>query len=159
MRWSPAGGAAVAGSCLYHAPYLPGTSPTSMPDPDPPKKKRRPFWRKRVRRSTAAGEHIPVLLAEVLQVLDPQPGHVVADCTLGFAGHAAAMLERVGPTGLLVACDLDPANLDPAREKLAATGNPFHLHHGTFAGLQSALGEAGQWQVNGLLADLGMSSM
>ena len=131
-----------------------------MPDPDPPpKKKHRPFWRKRVRRSTAAGEHVPVLLADVLRLLDPQPGHVVADCTLGFAGHAARLLERVGPTGLMVGLDLDPANLDPAREKLTAIGHPFYLHHGTFAGLQTALGEAGQWQVHGLLADLGMSSM
>ena len=77
-----------------------------MPD-DPPKKKRRPFWRKRVRRSTAEGQHVPVLLADVLRLLDPQPGHVVADCTLGFAGHALPLLERVGPTGQLVACDLD----------------------------------------------------
>jgi 16S rRNA (cytosine1402-N4)-methyltransferase len=130
-----------------------------MPDPDPPKKKHRPFWRKRVRRSTAAGAHVPVLLAEVLRLIDPQPGHVVADCTLGFAGHALPLLERVGPAGLLVGLDLDPANLEPAREKLSGTGNPFHLHHGTFAGLQTALGEAGQWQVNALLADLGMSSM
>ncbi len=130
-----------------------------MPDTDPPRKKRRPFWRKRVRRSTAEGEHVPVLLADVLRLLDPRPGHVVADCTLGYAGHALPLLERVGPTGLLVACDLDSSNLEPAREKLTATGHPFHLHHGTFAGLQAALGDAGQWQVNGLLADLGMSSM
>ncbi len=133
-----------------------------MSDTDPgsaPKKKRRPFWRKRVRRSTTAGQHIPVMLTDVLHVLDPQPGQVVVDCTLGFAGHASALLERVGPTGLVVGVDLDPAALDPAREKLAAIGHPFHLHHGTFAGLQTALGEAGQWQVHGLLADLGMSSM
>ena len=131
-----------------------------MPDPDPPaKKKHRPFWRKRVRRSTAAGGHVPVLLAEVLHLLDPQPGHVVADCTLGAAGHARPLLERVGPTGLLVGLDLDPGNLAPARQTLAEVGHPFHLHHGTFAGLEAALGEAGQWQVNGLLADLGMSSM
>jgi 16S rRNA (cytosine1402-N4)-methyltransferase len=132
----------------------------ASPAPDPaPKKKRRPFWRKRVRRSTAAGAHVPVLLAEVLRALDPRPGHVVADCTLGFAGHAAALLERVGPTGLVVGIDLDPGNLEPAREKLSVVGHPFHLHHGTFADLWTALGDAGHWQVNGLLADLGMSSM
>src|SRR3989440_6981057 len=96
---------------------------------DAPKKKRRPFWRKRVRRSTAAGEHKPVLLAEVLAALDPQPGQTVVDCTLGFAGHAAELLKRVAPDGLLVATDLDPADVEPGRLKLEAVGGLFAVHH------------------------------
>src|SRR5438067_13555448 len=110
-----------------------------------PKKKRRPFWRKRVRRSTAAGEHKPVLLAEVLAALNPQPGQTVVDCTLGFAGHAVELLRRISPDGLLIATDLDAANLEleppawaartgeaaggSARAKLEAVGGLFALHH------------------------------
>ena len=129
-----------------------------MPD-EVPKKKRRPFWRKRVRRSTAAGEHKPVLLAEVLAALDPRPGHTVVDCTLGFAGHAAELLARVAPDGLLVATDLDPDNIEPARAKLEAVGGLFALHHSNFAGLPTVLAVEGVAQVDTLLADLGMSSM
>jgi 16S rRNA (cytosine1402-N4)-methyltransferase len=126
---------------------------------DLPKKKRRPFWRKRVRRSTAAGEHRPVLLEEVLAVLDPQPGQTIVDCTLGFGGHAVELLKRIAPDGLLIAADLDPANIEPARVKLEAVGGLFSLHHSNFAGLPHILAGEGAAGVDGLLADLGMSSM
>lgn len=129
------------------------------PDPPKPKKKYRPFWRKKHRRSTAAGEHRPVLLAEVVAALDPKPGQTVVDCTLGFAGHAAELLKLVSPDGLLVAFDLDPANLDPARAKLEAVGGLFALHHANFAGLPHMLAAEGVTGVNGLVADLGVSSM
>lgn len=125
----------------------------------PPKKKRRPFWRKKYRRSTKAGEHRPVLLADVLAALDPQPGQTVVDCTLGFAGHSLELLQRIGPDGLLVATDLDPGNIEPARQKLDATGGLFALHHTNFAGLPYVLASEGIDGVDGLLADLGMSSM
>jgi 16S rRNA (cytosine1402-N4)-methyltransferase len=124
-----------------------------------PKKKRRPFWRKRVRRSTAGGEHTPVLLAEVLAALDPKPGQTVVDCTLGFAGHSLEFLKRISPDGLLVATDLDAGNIEPARAKLEAVGGLFALHHTNFAGLPGVLATEGVMQVDALLADLGMSSM
>lgn len=130
-----------------------------MSDEQPKKKKKRPFWRKRVRRSTAEGEHQPVLLAEVLAALDPRPGQTVVDCTLGFAGHSRELLSRVGPDGLLVATDLDAGNIEPARPKLEAVGGLFALHHTNFAGLPTVLALEGVAQVDGLLADLGMSSM
>jgi 16S rRNA (cytosine1402-N4)-methyltransferase len=126
---------------------------------DAPKKKKRPFWRKRVRRSTAAGEHKPVLLAEVLAALDPRPGQVVVDCTLGFGGHAVELLKRVSPDGLLIATDLDAANIEPARAKLEAVGGLFALHHANFAGLPNVLAVEGVTHVDAVLADLGMSSM
>jgi 16S rRNA (cytosine1402-N4)-methyltransferase len=113
----------------------------------------------RGRRSTPAGEHRPVLLADVLAALDPKPGQVVVDCTTGWAGHAAELLSRVGTAGRLVAFDLDPDNLPRARERLDAIGNPFTIHPGNFAGLQSALAGEGIPAVDALLADLGMSSM
>jgi 16S rRNA (cytosine1402-N4)-methyltransferase len=126
---------------------------------DAPKKKRRPFWRKKYRRSTAADEHRPVMLAEVLAALDPQPGGTVVDCTLGFAGHSVELLKRVAPDGLLVATDLDPANVEPGRQRLEAVGGLFAVHHSNFAGLPYILAAEGVTGVDCLLADLGMSSM
>jgi 16S rRNA (cytosine1402-N4)-methyltransferase len=111
------------------------------------------------RRSTPAGEHRPVLLAEVLNALDPQPGNVMVDCTVGFAGHAVELLQRVGPSGRLVGIDLDRENLDVARARLAPLALPFTLHYGNFAGLQNILAAEGLSSVDGLVADLGMSSM
>jgi 16S rRNA (cytosine1402-N4)-methyltransferase len=121
------------------------------------RKRREPRHRKD--RSTPAGEHVPVLFDEVLSVLDPKPGQVFVDGTLGFAGHSSAILERLGPDGLLIATDLDADNLPNARAKLETLGFPFHLHAGNFAGLPGVLAAAGVECVDGLLADLGMSSM
>lgn len=126
---------------------------------EPKKKKRRPFWRKRVRRSTSEGAHNPVLLAEVLAALNPQPGQTVVDCTLGFAGHSLELLKHISSDGLLIATDLDAANIEPARAKLEASGGLFALHHSNFAGLVGVLATEGVTQVDALLADLGMSSM
>ncbi len=110
-------------------------------------------------RSTPQGEHLPVLLDEVLAALDPKPGQVAVDCTAGWAGHSVELLRRVGPEGRLIACDFDPDNLPRARERLEALGFPFSLHHGNFAGLQGTLAADGVEAVDVLLADLGMSSM
>jgi len=110
-------------------------------------------------RSTPHGEHRAVLLDEVLRILDPQSGMVIVDCTVGWAGHSAELLKRVGPTGLLIGLDMDGENLPKAKERLDAIGHPYHLHHGNFAGLQQALGAHGLTLADAILADLGMSSM
>jgi 16S rRNA (cytosine1402-N4)-methyltransferase len=113
----------------------------------------------RGQRSTPPGEHRPVLLDEVLAALAPAPGGVFVDCTVGWAGHAVELLRRVGPTGRLIGIDLDPDNLPRARERLEAVGFPFTLHHGNFAGVPAVLAGEGVTAVDGVLADLGMSSM
>ena len=115
--------------------------------------------RSRPQRSTPQGEHRPVLLQEVLQVLEPRPGMIVVDGTVGWAGHSAELLTRIGPDGMLIGLDLDAENLPKARERLASVGHPFHLHHANFAGLQQVLATHGITRVDALLADLGMSSM
>jgi 16S rRNA (cytosine1402-N4)-methyltransferase len=110
-------------------------------------------------RSTPSGEHRAVLLEEALALLAPQPGATVVDCTVGWAGHAVELLRRVGPQGHLIGIDFDPENLSRARERLEAVGFPFTLHHGNFAALPTILATAGLMSVDGVLADLGMSSM
>jgi 16S rRNA (cytosine1402-N4)-methyltransferase len=111
------------------------------------------------RRSTPAGQHRPVLLEQVLAVLDPRPGRVVVDCTIGWAGHAVELLRRIEPEGRLLGLDLDADNLVQAKQRLAEVGQSFTLHHANFAGLTNALAAEGITQVDCVLADLGMSSM
>jgi 16S rRNA (cytosine1402-N4)-methyltransferase len=111
------------------------------------------------RRSTPPGEHRPVLLDGVLAALAPRPGELAVDCTLGWAGHAAELLRRVGPHGHLVGIDFDAHNLPRARERLEAVGFSFGLHHGNFAGLPGILAAEGVPAADVVLADLGMSSM
>lgn len=110
-------------------------------------------------RSTPAGQHRPVLLAEVLAALSPVPGETFVDCTAGFAGHSVEIQRRVQPGGRLFAFDLDPENLPRAEERLAAEGLPYTLKQGNFAGFASALAAEGVTEIDGLIADLGMSSM
>ena len=115
--------------------------------------------RMKTERSTPEGEHRPVLLDEVLAALDPRPRDVVVDCTLGFGGHAAELLKRVGPSGKLIGFDLDAGNLSIVEERLTEVAHPFSLHHGNFAGFAKVLGEESPDGCDCLLADLGMSSM
>jgi len=99
------------------------------------------------------------MLDEVLAVLDVTPGALIVDATVGFAGHAQELLRRVGPTGRLIGLDRDAEHLPEARAKLETIGHPFALHHANFAGLPAVLAAEGIAAVDGLLADLGMSSM
>jgi 16S rRNA (cytosine1402-N4)-methyltransferase len=110
-------------------------------------------------RSTPPGQHRPVLLQEVLVALDPRPGQVIVDCTVGWGGHSAELLQRIGPSGFLLGFDLDCENLARSRERLTALGHPFHLQHGNFAGIAQVLAERGFAHADAVLADLGMSSM
>src|SRR5690349_14687303 len=102
--------------------------------------------------------HVPVLLPQVLEALDPGPGETLVDCTTGLGGHSAEILRRLGPTGRLICIDFDPANLERARAALQPLGDNYTLAHNNFAALPSVLAEAGIERVDGLLADLGVAS-
>jgi len=100
-------------------------------------------------------KHVPVLLKEVLAALKPKKGQTIVDCTVGLGGHSAVLLEHgVRVIGL----DLDPQNLEEARDRFEVQGGDFSLHHANFAGLPTVLGELGVERVDGILADLGVSS-
>jgi len=105
---------------------------------------------------SASTVHVPVLLAEVMAGLDPQPGAILVDGTLGGGGHTRALAERVGPTGLVIAFDRDPGALDAAAVSLA--GLPVRTVHGNFCDLPEVLEEMKIASVDGVLLDLGLSS-
>lgn len=71
---------------------------------------------------TPAGMHRPIMVDEVLAVLAPRPGDVAVDCTLGFGGHARAILERIVPGGRLIGLDQDPLELPRAEARLRDAG-------------------------------------
>ena len=104
----------------------------------------------------SAPRHIPVLPAEVPHWLDPQPGQIVVDCTVGAGGHARLLAERVGPSGRVIGLDQDPAMLELARPTLA--GLPVTLVHAGFEQIADVLADEGITAVDGVLADLGISS-
>jgi 16S rRNA (cytosine1402-N4)-methyltransferase len=99
------------------------------------------------------------MLNEVLAALDPQSGAIAVDCTLGGGGHALELLQRVGPNGRLIGVDLDAGQLPAVEERLRATGLPFALHPGNFAGLPAILASADLDGADVVVADLGMSSL
>jgi len=111
---------------------------------------------------TPAGMHRAIMVAEVLQALAPRPGHVAVDCTLGFGGHARAMLERIQPGGRLIGLDVDPIELPRTEARLRAAGfgaDTFVAHRSNFAGLPQVLSKEGLAGADVILADLGASSM
>lgn len=110
-------------------------------------------------RSTPKGTHVPVLLREVLDQLRPEAGKVLADVTLGHGGHTRAMIDRMAGSGTMVLMDLDGTELARTVASLPATGTKLVPRQGNFAGLPQVLGETGLAGVDGLLADLGVSSM
>ncbi len=105
---------------------------------------------------TQPSQHVTVLLAEVLEWLDPQKGQTFVDGTLGAGGHARALAERVGPTGLVIALDRDPATLEAAERELAR--RPVTLVHSDFRDLPEVLRQLEVPGIDGMVLDLGMSS-
>jgi 16S rRNA (cytosine1402-N4)-methyltransferase len=111
---------------------------------------------------TPAGMHLPIMVAEVLDVLRPVPGDVAVDCTLGGGGHARAILERIQPGGRLIGLDVDPLEQPRTEARLRAAGfgeETFTVRHGTFAGLPQVLAAEGIAGTDVVIADLGVSSM
>ena len=103
--------------------------------------------------------HFPVLLDEVIETLVTDIDGIYVDCTLGFAGHSAAILEKISKHGFLIGLDLDPYALNKAKEKLEKIGSKrFSLHHASYREFPDILSKLGIDKVNGFLFDLGISS-
>jgi 16S rRNA (cytosine1402-N4)-methyltransferase len=111
---------------------------------------------------TPAGSHRPIMVAEVLEVLAPQPGQIAVDGTLGYGGHAQEILARLQPGGRLLGLDADPIELPKTEERLRSLDfgpEQFTAHRSNFAGLPQVLTKAGLAGADLILADLGVSSM
>ena len=112
---------------------------------------------------TVAGTHRPIMVAEILAALNPRPGDLAVDGTLGYGGHARELLARILPGGRLIGLDADPLELPQTEARLRTLGfgpESFIALRQNFAGLPRALAEGGAPSgADLLLADLGLSSM
>src|SRR5262249_32749547 len=117
------------------------------------------FPRVQIMTENAAGNeprHVPVLAAEVLAGLAPQPGEVFVDCTLGAGGHSRLLAERLGSAGRLIALDRDAEMIARARPRLEAL--PVTFVQASFDQVRTVLDGLGVATVDGVLADLGLCS-
>jgi 16S rRNA (cytosine1402-N4)-methyltransferase len=101
--------------------------------------------------------HVPVMVAEVLGHLEPSRGGLFVDCTLGLGGHTRALLEA--GASRVIGIDRDPAAVAIARESLSAYGDRVAVAHSDYRALPQVLDAQGIAAVDGVLADLGVSSM
>lgn len=106
-----------------------------------------------------AAPHVSVLAEEAVAALAVRAGGSYIDGTLGAAGHAARVLELSAPDGRLLGLDADPAALELARERLAPYGDRAVLVHSNFRLLDRVAAERGFAPADGVLLDLGLSSM
>lgn len=105
--------------------------------------------------------HVPVLLNEVIRLLDPKPGEFIIDGTLGAGGYSEAILERIGPTGKLLGVDWDKNTVAALQEKflpLLHQGALITLVNDNFANIPEILDSKNLGLADGLVLDLGFSS-
>jgi len=103
-------------------------------------------------------EHKSVLLVEVLGYLELEGRSIVIDATLGLGGHSEAILQKFD-NAIVVGLDQDQAALTFAGERLSKFGNRFRGFHSNFAAISDVAHEAGLQSIDGIIADLGVSSM
>lgn len=108
--------------------------------------------------ATPYAGHAPVLLDETLTLLGVRSGGSYCDATLGAGGHARAVLERSAPDGRLFAVDRDAEAIEHGRRELAGFGERVQLRQGSFADLRQLVADAQCAPLDGVLADLGVSS-
>ena len=102
--------------------------------------------------------HRPVLLEETMKLLAPERGGLFVDCTVGLGGHSEAILKS-SPDSRVIGMDLDPAALAYSRQRLAPFGDRFRAFQANFRAINAVLQQADERDPNGVLADLGVSSM
>jgi len=103
--------------------------------------------------------HVPVLYNDIINALSPRSGRRYVDCTLGAGGHAWGILQTSSPDGKLLGLEIDPIALNIARERLAVYGERAVLVRASYTDLDLQLDELGWEAVDGIIFDLGLSSM
>jgi len=103
--------------------------------------------------------HVPVLLDEVITGLQARQGGYFVDCNVGLGGHAAAILEKISPSGRLLGIDADPEAIKVSQDKLSDYGEAVTLVNGNFVNLEAICRRYHFHPVDGILFDLGVSSL
>ena len=103
-------------------------------------------------------EHIPVLLDEIIDILNPQNGEVFVDCTLGGGGHSKEIVKRIIPQGHLIGIDQDTNALAAAQANLIDYLDNVTFVHSNYENLENILTEYSPEGIDGILFDLGVSS-
>ena len=103
--------------------------------------------------------HIPVLRNEAIEGLQAQPGGHFIDCTVGLGGHAATILEKISPSGKLLGIDADPEAIRIVQTKLSDYSKALTLVNDNFANLEVICNTHHFYPVDGILFDLGVSSL
>ena len=103
--------------------------------------------------------HTPVLTQQVLGGLQVKPGGSYIDCTVGEGGHSIAILEAISPGGQLLGLDLDPLALETAEERLRSFRDVTTLTNENFSDLRIVARDQGFYSVDGILFDVGLSSL
>ena len=103
--------------------------------------------------------HIPVMSAQVLEYLNLQPGGLYIDGTIGTGGHAAQILSKLSNKGKLIGIDRDAEALEICYERFSAFADQISLHHSSYHNLSKIMGINGPSRANGILLDLGISSL
>lgn len=102
-------------------------------------------------------EHIPVLLNEVIENLNPKPNENFIDCTFGFGGHSRAILEKTAPNGRVLGIEWDQEKLGTQNEKLKIESR-LKVVNDSYANLKEIIERENFYPINGILLDLGISS-
>jgi len=102
--------------------------------------------------------HEPVLLAETVELLEVRPGGRYIDATVGGGGHAAAILQRLGPDGVLLGLDADAEAVERCRALLAPWGRQVRIEQGNFGDLAELAARFHMGEADGVVMDLGVSS-
>lgn len=102
--------------------------------------------------------HISVLLAEVIDLIGAERGGTYLDATLGLGGHSEAILEK-SPENRVIGIDQDENAIELAKVTLKRFGDRIRFFHANFAEIKNVLTDAGERSVDGILADLGVSSL
>ena len=103
--------------------------------------------------------HIPVMPEEVISFLDIQPDEIYVDGTCGLGGHSKLILSNLSSDGFLISIDLDQSAIEICKENLNAQNSKLHIEKNSYSNLPIILDHLGVNKVNGILLDLGLSSM
>jgi len=101
--------------------------------------------------------HTPVMLEQVLAYLDPGPGKVIVDATVGMGGHALEIARRISPSGRLIAIDRDKESLEHAQERLKDFSGIAEFVYGNFSDIQEIVKRLNIHAIDGIVLDLGVS--